>query len=507
MVRRKPDYLIVLGDWWDFPSLSSHDEKGSAKKENARVVEDLAAGTAALKRLMDPIRSEVDRLTRRHLRRWNPQLIFLEGNHENRANRYAEHEPVLTGVVGSQLCPVEEFGFRRYRFLEPVNVGGVVFAHYWQNSKSSRPVGGTIDNRLNKICNSFVCGHEQGLLYGNRPLPMGRTIHGIVAGSCMTPDHKVLTADLRYVDLGSVRPGDKLVSFDEQTGAAGIRSRRYKTGLVEAVKIEDDEVYEVTLSTGKVFKVTADHRWLVRSAGTTTNWLRTDQMVPAGKHPTGKTHVPVLLDEWERGSTFDHGWLSGLYDGEGCLYARPTTGGTSMVLSLAQKRGAVLDEAIRVLNDFVGVEAVAHDAQKRDVVALRIKGGMPNTARVLGTLRPVRMIKKFSPELLGRMRIQRWASVESIRYLGKQPVVRIAIDAKTMVVEGYAHHNCYLGVEDYRGPQARNEWRGVVVLHDVRDGDFEPMFLTLRYLCREYAGEELCQYMKARHDGEWDHLA
>lgn len=249
MVRRKPDYLIVLGDWWDFPSLSSHDEKGSAKKENARVVEDLAAGTAALKRLMDPIRSEVDRLIKNHEKRWFPQYIFLEGNHENRANRYAEHEPVLTGVVGSQLCPVEEFGFRRYRFLEPVNVGGVVFAHYWQNSKSSRPVGGTIDNRLNKICNSFVCGHEQGLLYGNRPLPMGRTIHGIVAGSC------------------------------------------------------------------------------------------------------------------------------------------------------------------------------------------------------------------------------------------------------------------YLGVEDYRGPQARNEWRGVVVLHDVRGGDFEPMFLTLRYLCREYAGEELVSYMRKRHEGEWDHLA
>lgn len=249
MVRRKPDYLIVLGDWWDFPSLSSHDEKGSAKKENARVVEDLAAGTAALKRLMDPIRSEVDRLIKNHEKRWFPQYIFLEGNHENRANRYAEHEPVLTGVVGSQLCPVEEFGFRRYRFLEPVNVGGVVFAHYWQNSKSSRPVGGTIDNRLNKICNSFVCGHEQGLLYGNRPLPMGRTIHGIVAGSC------------------------------------------------------------------------------------------------------------------------------------------------------------------------------------------------------------------------------------------------------------------YLGVEAYRGPQARNEWRGVVVLHDVRDGDFEPMFLTLRYLCREYAGEELVSYMRKRHEGEWDHLA
>ena len=249
IVRRKPDYLIILGDWWDFPSLSSHDEKGSAKKENARVVEDLEAGHAAMRRLMEPIRLELDRIKRRRIKHWNPQLIFLEGNHEYRADRYAESEPVLTGVVGTKMCDVESFGFRRYKFLEPVEVGGVVFAHYWQSAHSHRPIGGSMDNRLNKICRSFVCGHEQGLLYGNRPLPMGRTIHGIVAGSC------------------------------------------------------------------------------------------------------------------------------------------------------------------------------------------------------------------------------------------------------------------YLGTETYRGPQARNEWRGVVVLHDVRDGDFEPMFLTLRYLSREYAGEELQSYMKARYEGDWSHLS
>lgn len=33
------------------------------------------------------------------------------------------------------------------------------------------------------------------------------------------------------------------------------------------------------------------------------------------------------------------------------------------------------------------------------------------------------------------------------------------------------------------------------------------MFLTLRYLSREYAGEELVQYMKARYEGDWSHLS
>jgi hypothetical protein len=48
---------------------------------------------------------------------------------------------------------------------------------------SNRPIGGSMDNRLNKICGTFVQGHEQGLLQHRRPLPIGRTIHGIVCGS------------------------------------------------------------------------------------------------------------------------------------------------------------------------------------------------------------------------------------------------------------------------------------------------------------------------------------
>lgn len=184
IVRRKPSVLVCIGDFWDLPSLSTHDLPGSAKKENARFKADLDAGHAAMERLMAPIRAEQQRIARRHIKRWPLRQIFTEGNHENRADRIASADPVLTGVVGAQLCNVEQFGFERYKFLAPVEVEGVHFSHYWQSPHSARPIGGTIDNRLNKLCVSFVTGHEQGLKYGNRPLPMGKTLHGIVAGSC-----------------------------------------------------------------------------------------------------------------------------------------------------------------------------------------------------------------------------------------------------------------------------------------------------------------------------------
>lgn len=44
----------------------------------------------------------------------------------------------------------------------------------------------------------------------------------------------------------------------------------------------------------------------------------------------------------------------------------------------------------------------------------------------------------------------------------------------------------YQHSEQYRGPQARGEWRGIVVLNDVRDGDLDVMPVRLDYLARRY---------------------
>ena len=38
---------------------------------------------------------------------------------------------------------------------------------------------------------------------------------------------------------------------------------------------------------------------------------------------------------------------------------------------------------------------------------------------------------------------------------------------------------------------ARENWRGIVVLHDVDDGDYDMMELSLKYLCRKYEKVEL----------------
>lgn len=54
---------------------------------------------------------------------------------------------------------------------------------------------------------------------------------------------------------------------------------------------------------------------------------------------------------------------------------------------------------------------------------------------------------------------------------------------------------CYLHDEDYKGPQGNSHWRGIVVKHEVENGGYDPMFVSLNYLCQRYEGMTLDEFM------------
>lgn len=57
----------------------------------------------------------------------------------------------------------------------------------------------------------------------------------------------------------------------------------------------------------------------------------------------------------------------------------------------------------------------------------------------------------------------------------------------------------YLHDEDYKGPQGNSHWRGVVVLHQVEDGSYDPMFVSLDYLCRRYEEMRLEDFIEQKY--------
>lgn len=477
IVRKKPNVIIQIGDFADMPSLSSYD-KGTKEFEGKRYKKDIAATKLAMDTLLGPIRQYNARMKETRHAQYRPRLVLTLGNHEQRIERAVNQQPELDGLISYDDLPYEDWEV--HDFLKPVIIDGILYCHYLSNPMSGKPFAGSALNQLAKAQHSFCVGHKQTLDVATYFSPAGKQTWGIVAGACLTPDHKVLTADLKYVELGNVKTGDKLTSFDEMHYDSPGRSRRFKTGTVNAVKREIKPVYEVTLISGKKFKVTEDHLWLTK-LGSSLIWKTTSQLRKG-------TRIPKVLEEWETDTSYDGGWLAGMYDGEGCYYTRKTSAGIVGQLSISQKSGLVLDKLKEKLLDIVGLDNITSGDNRKDVVSLRIKGGLRGIASVLGRIRPARLLAKFIPEHLGKMQTSdsQVDTIISKVFLGNREIVEIDIDAGTMIVEGYPHHNCYLHDEGYKGYQGNHHWRGVIMLNDVKEGNFDLGVISLEYLKKRY---------------------
>lgn len=166
--------IIIAGDFWDMPSLSSYDV-GTARMEGRRVVQDIQAGNEAFSRFDSLIP---------HKKTW--EYHFLFGNHEERILRAVNANAQLDGLLGYHLLDTK--AFERHDYLEVVDIDGVWYSHVFVNPMSGRPYGGqSIDTRLKTIGHSFSMGHQQTLMYGLRFVG-GKSMHGLVAGACYLSD-------------------------------------------------------------------------------------------------------------------------------------------------------------------------------------------------------------------------------------------------------------------------------------------------------------------------------
>lgn len=61
-----------------------------------------------------------------------------------------------------------------------------------------------------------------------------------------------------------------------------------------------------------------------------------------------------------------------------------------------------------------------------------------------------------------------------------------AVRADGKAVIGLFAGSCYTHNEDYLGPQGNFYDRGIWLLHEVEDGDFQPMYVSLKFLEKRY---------------------
>jgi hypothetical protein len=189
-VDKKPDVIVHLGDHWDMPSLSSYDV-GKKSFEGRRYTDDIAAGIDGMVNFLAPIKIEQNRRIVNKKKQWNPRMIYCMGNHEERINKAINNDRKLEGLIGFKDLMLEDFGWEVYPFLQPVNVGGVMFAHYFCSGVMGRPVS-SARLMLTKKHQSCIMGHVQDRDIAFAQRADGKRMTGLFAGIFYQHDEEYL---------------------------------------------------------------------------------------------------------------------------------------------------------------------------------------------------------------------------------------------------------------------------------------------------------------------------
>lgn len=274
----------------------------------------------------------------------------------------------------------------------------------------------------------------------------------VVGWNCLEVSTPVLTQDLRWVPVGELKEGDKIVGFDEGkpmgeivrpegTWKGSSNVRKIKPAVVTGHKIVDAECVEVVLENGDVITTTLDHGWL--SMGPKDNnhrWRTSSQLEPGYR-------AVKLTGMWEEDTSRDAGWLSGFLDGEGSFGQKGKSGGR---VSFVQASGAVWDKALQVL-DSMGIPVDSIYRRQPRIGPIKgnkvvnyacIGGGKWKSVETLGRVRPERFSVDW--ESFGTVKGKQGdgVAVVEVRPVGIKKIAVMSTSTKTFIAAGYAMHNC-----------------------------------------------------------------
>ena len=310
---------------------------------------------------------------------------------------------------------------------------------------------------------------DEKLAYGLSTPFLVKDPHKILNTSyCVTPDTKILTRDLRWVEAGTLKIGDELVGFEEQgkenkdkkTGRGSRRQRHYEDATVTNTGREVAPVYKVTLEDGTELKCTGNHRWLTWNwKGHEVDWVRADEMTKLmEKRPNG-VYLPRYFDVIKQDFSYESGYLSGLFDGEGSLAlgisGDKVSRGVQFVFS--QQDNDAMKNGIKFLEKKgYSVVVNARKPQREDLEScnqIYVRGGFWEVMRFLMETRPERIInKRWGSKKISDMILQKKSLVKvvSAEYIGEQEIITLESSSKTYIAEGFGAHNTMMVERELR---------------------------------------------------------
>lgn len=250
---------------------------------------------------------------------------------------------------------------------------------------------------------------------------------------CLHPDTRVLTTDLRWVRIGDVRVGDRLIGFDEHVGGGSGAGQKLRDSMVEAVAFQSQPSVRVSTNRGLV-TCSRDHQWLVKRRSNGERAWRSAEDLQIGDR------IIHYVEPWDVPTSRDAGWLAGFLDGEGHV--------SNGLLRWTQRPGVVADEVARICEAHdvaVGGKVWEHDS-RNSIGRWYVLGGSALSVRALGMFRPTRLMQKARTCWEGARTWSKtkdnYATVLSVEEVGVSPTVAVQTSTRTLIAEGMLSHNC-----------------------------------------------------------------
>jgi predicted phosphodiesterase len=158
---QRPDKIISMGDFTAFNSISHWDKDKRLTMEGRRYAEEIRHSNIALDLIERPIKELQELQRRQKVRLYNPDLEFLEGNHEFWIYKYLEQNPSMEGHINLKRdLDLDRRGWRVTPYKEYLEINDILFTHIPMNGGQQAISGNDICQVASRYTSkSLIFGH------------------------------------------------------------------------------------------------------------------------------------------------------------------------------------------------------------------------------------------------------------------------------------------------------------------------------------------------------------
>lgn len=260
---------------------------------------------------------------------------------------------------------------------------------------------------------------------------------GHVLVECIDPNARILMHDMTWKAARDILVDDVIVGFDENPTPqeSGNRpSRKVRKAVVKSWRIITKPRVRITTNKGSII-CSSDHCWLTNNTHN-AHWEHAENL------KVGDT-ISYFTKPWNVDTSYEAAYLAGFMDGEGYT--------SGSVVGFGQNTGPTLNHVLNLFRTKTEFNP-RHDTDRlyektgRTCSKFALQDGEAFTAlRFVGTLRPVRLLKKVQDTYEGRTiwgKNTKPAIILSVEPIEDGEVVAIETSTHTFIAEGYLSHNC-----------------------------------------------------------------